>query len=439
MKKNKILILFLCLTIGVNAQTDSGNLKDDLFDIINKAQPKEVDNYQLPIEWQLSYVNTALDYFFNGDLYYARYYSQFFNYEIVEYTDTSTPNNHEYYIFKEKSEENNYWGTYVFRKTPERPNLILQAPHVKFDTNTGKQAVYSFLETGAKAVFLNGAHRCNSSAISSCDGKTSVCGTYGKYKISDMTHNINSMFQIMTEKVFNNINNSIFIQLHGFKWLSKEAKKAKQEGEEEEEEEEVFFDDPYVIMSNGTQIAPVSTDYIIEISNALLQEDNSLTFGIVHLGYLEKLRAFTNTQGRLINSASNPCNQSVLIPSGRFIHIEQAYGKLRSNQQKWQKMSNALKRVFPNVIISGSSTNNISLYPNPFQNTVTVSNFYYLNPIAKIDVYDTNNNKVLTQNNHANSYNILLDFSSIPGNRFLIKCYSASGEHLKSSWVIRNN
>ena len=248
------------------------------------------------------------------------------NYQINAFTDTSLTPNQVFYILEEKSDKSNHWGTYVFSKTPTISNLIIQAPHIKNDTNTGKQAVYCFKNNIAKAVFISGTHRCNNSDSSSCSGTTSTCNSGSEaYRVSDLAHNTQSVFQKTTENIFNTVSNSVFIQLHGF---GKQAS------------------DPYVIMSNGTQITP-STDYATQIKDALLIEDNTLTFKLAHIDTdWTRLRGFSNTQMRLVNNVSNPCSESSTTTTGRFIHIEQERTKLRDDDSGWIKMSNALKNVF---------------------------------------------------------------------------------------------
>ena len=101
-------------------------------------------------------------------------------------------------------------------------------------------------------------------------------------------------------------------------------------------------------MSNGTDQTP-ENDYASLIRDALLEEDASLTFKIAHIDTdWTRLRGFTNTQGRFINSSPDPCGTSATETSGRFIHIEQARPKLRQDASGWAKMSNALGNVFFN-------------------------------------------------------------------------------------------
>jgi hypothetical protein len=127
-------------------------------------------------------------------------------------------------------------------------------------------------------------------------------------------------------------------------------------------------------MSNGTNKTP-TIDYAVQIKNALLNEDPSLTFKLAHIDTdWTRLTAFTNTQGRYINNSSNACSTDATATSGRFIHIEQEMGKLRDNANDWRKMSNALKTVFTTTL--GLEENflntSITVHPNPTNNILEI-------------------------------------------------------------------
>ncbi len=318
--------------------TASGDIETYVGNLIDNAPGSSGDNYVEPNSSELSTWNTVLDDLLADNLTDARLSACTLNYQVTEFTDTSISPSQIFYVLEEKSPQQNYWGTYVFSKTPERDNLVLTAPHSKFDTNTGKEAVHCFKNNVARAVFLNGTHRCNNSNFSGCSGTTSVCGSSESYRVSDLAHNTNSMFQKTTENLFNNISNSVFIQLHGFE---KQAS------------------DPYVIMSNGTRVTP-SPDYATLIMNALLVEDNTLTFELAHINTSwTRLIGFTNTQGRLINNSADHCTTSATITSGRFVHIEQEETKLRDDVTGWAKMSNALGNVFDANCVADSDADGV--------------------------------------------------------------------------------
>ncbi|MFK5959597.1 MAG: fibronectin type III domain-containing protein [Lutibacter sp.] len=304
----------------------TGNIETYIGNFINGVPGDSGNNYKKPTSNQLVTWEIVINEILNQNISEAVLKSSELNYQINEFTDTTLTPNQIFYILEEKSVKENHWGVYVFSKTPSIGNLILQAPHIKNDINTGKQAFYCFKNNLAKAVFLSGTHRCNHSEFSSCSGTTTTCNSGSQpYRISDMAHNTNTVFQKTTEILYTNVANSVFIQLHGF-------------GKNDS--------DPYVIMSNGTRETP-TIDYALQIKEALMNEDSSLTFKLAHLDTdWTRLIGFTNTQGRFINGSSNPCNTSATTTTGRFIHIEQEKSKLRENQDGWLKMSNALKSVF---------------------------------------------------------------------------------------------
>lgn len=306
-------------------QTASGNLETYIGNFIDNVPGNSGNNYQEPSTSELLTWGETIDAILAEDINIAVEKSALLNYQITEFTDTTLTPNQVFYILEEQQSKSKHWGVYVFSKTPTRSNLIIQAPHIKNDINTGKQALYCFKENLAKAIFISGTHRCNNSSFSACSGTTSTCGSSESYRISDVAHSTQSAFQKTTENVFTTISNSVFIQLHGFGKLST---------------------DPYVILSNGTRETP-STDYASLLKNALMNQDNTLTFKIAHIDTdWSRLIGFTNTQGRLINGSANPCTSSATSSMGRFIHIEQERTKLRDSPSGWVKMSNALKNVF---------------------------------------------------------------------------------------------
>lgn len=317
----------LVITISSYAQVAQGDIETYMSDVISDMPGNSGSDYDEPSIEERDDWDSVIGLILNDNIADARTEADLLNYQVTEFTDTSIQPNQTFYVLEEKSPQIHYWGTYVFNPSPLRETLILQAPHSKYDTNTGKEAVHCFKNNLAKAVFINGTHRCNHNDPSPCSGQTSACNsTKQDFRISDMAHTVTSMFQKTTEHVFDNVPNSVFIQLHGF-------------GKDD--------DDPYVIMSNGTRETP-QIDYALQIKNALFDEDNSLTFKLVHIDLeWDRLKGFTNTQGRFVNGSPDACDDSAETTTGRFIHIEQEKSKLREDVTGWIKMSNALAEVFP--------------------------------------------------------------------------------------------
>ena len=83
----------------------------------------------------------------------------------------------------------------------KKRNLATSASHVLFDGKTG-HVVANLFDYGTVSVAFPGTHRCFSAEYTNCSGKTSVCGTYEAYRISDAAHVVDSYFQVFNELVF---------------------------------------------------------------------------------------------------------------------------------------------------------------------------------------------------------------------------------------------
>lgn len=378
----KLLLILLFISSFSFSQTASGDLEAYLNNYIDNIPGDSGNNYTNPNNVDLPSWEQIIENILNGNINNARGSADNFNYQIVEYTNTASSDQDVYYILEEKAQKSNYWGTFVFAKNTNRGNLILQAPHSKFDFNTGKQAIYCFVRLNNKALFLNGTHRCNNSTASSCSGTTSVCtGSSDPFKISDMAHNSESVWQKTTEVLKNTIAGSVFVQLHGF---SKQAS------------------DPYVILSNGTDLTP-SLDNIAELKNQLSVQDNSLTFKIAHIDNWTRLVGFTNTQGRLINESANPCSTSASTTDGRFIHIEQEKSKLREDSSGWEKMHQALAHTFPKILSVKEQVKVTFKTKNPFTNSIS----FTTDNMKSYTIFNVLGKQILHKNTTSNNITIL--------------------------------
>src|SRR3989339_137743 len=375
----KFLILFILFTVGSYAQTIiSGNLENYVNNYLsNIPNSSSSDEYQPAAdsnlnEWANTIENIILKNYNSADLKASS-----FDYQIVRFTDTSDTENTEYIILEKKAASTNFWGIFIFNPVAIRQKLIIQAPHPLHDSNTGKESLIIFKTSGARALFISGTHRCNSSVFTTCSGTTTVCSsTSQSYRISDQAHVVNGTFQKTTEVLLPLIENLIVIQPHGF---------AKQSS------------DPDLIMSNGTQLTPSGIDYLSLLKTNLLNLDNSLTFKIAHIDLAwTRLIATTNTQGRLINGSINPSNLNSPSTSGRFLHLEQAFAKLRDSKTNWIKFANAVTMTFPedplvDVKDDISSEYDYFLfqnYPNPFNPITTIKYSIKHSGFVSLKVFD---------------------------------------------------
>jgi hypothetical protein len=395
-----ILLNILIASFTLSAQNRQGSLDTYLNNYIDNLPGNSGNNYTKPNVNQLNTWSQTIDAILSNNISLARSIAVDFNYQIIAFTDTIHSFGQAYYILEEKSPRIYYWGTYIFSSAPCRNKLIIQSPHPRYDTNTGKQGVFCFSRLNAKALFLSGTHRCNNDTLSNCSGQTKACSSsYSAYRISDNAHNINTAFQKTTERILLNDSSAVFVQLHGF------SKKST---------------DPYIIMSNGTRFTPTH-DYVSMIKDELKKVDTSLTFKIAHINTTwTRLIAFTNTQGRFINKSADACTQAATISKGGFVHMEQEKTKLRQDSTAWYKMYIALSEVFScntnGFSESNKSENKVSIFPNPCnENYIEIK----AASITKVEIYDLNGRRVM-DNAFNSSPKIRLKINNIQSGMYLI-------------------
>lgn len=316
---------------AVNTQPTqiSGDIKTFVTSEIASMPGEGSGAYSVPKPWQRQSWGVVLNAVLNNNYTKANDSAANIDYRLIAFTDTTETQNRTYYILENTA--SNYWGTYIYNPGYSR-EIIIQSPHPKEDFNTGKEGVHAFHESEAMFFFMAGTNRCANNRPSSCDGISSVCtGQKEAFKISDLAHHDNSLFQDATNTLFHQSSSSYFLQLHGF---SKTVS------------------DPYLILSNGTYDSP-QEDLLSQLSSNLIAEDNSLTSKIGHIDSpWDRLLGFTYVQGRLINESSDPCDIRNIFTTGRFLHIEQEKTKLRADEAGWNKMANAVINTFSQVVLS---------------------------------------------------------------------------------------
>lgn len=361
-------ILALCASAALHSQTYvSGDLVARIDNHITTMPGSgDLRKYVAPSAGQFAEWSTAVSFILQGQYHEADSSASLVGYDVVVFTDNTTMPSHEYVVLEELSGNGRYWGVYVFNPQPLRPDLAIQSPHPLNDNNTGRQSIRMFKNNGAGAFFISGAHRCNNSQYSPCSGTTTTCSAGAEpYRISDQPHNADGTFQATTQVLASFFPEMVFVQVHGF---------AKQTG------------DPDLIMSYGTTVAPTGEDKLVQLANNFILEDATLTYKAAHLvdttSWVPRLFATQNTQGRFLNGVADPCSQYASTSSGRFIHVEQAYPKLRDNSTNWNKFSNALANTFQPVSGVSDETpstpvpDNFQLhanYPNPFNPSTTIA------------------------------------------------------------------
>jgi len=164
-------------------------------------------------------------------------------------------------------------GAYVVRDPARMPDTLVQAPHTFFDEGTLALACELFHRTGARALFIDTAHRY----------KAALPDAHGEHP-ADVAHNAASLFQAATEGALSASPAATVVQLHGF---------AKRPGST-------------VIVSSGEK----RSDPLVARAAASL--GRALGSGVKRYpDDAGELGATTNVQGAIVRQAG-----------GRFLHVE---------------------------------------------------------------------------------------------------------------------
>jgi len=95
---------------------------------------------------------------------------------------------------------------------------LLSGPHLRTEAKVKNQILAAVGQTGlgyVRGAVLSGTHRCNrlAEAPQEYQGTTQMCG--GRYRISDMAHNIDTIFQDMHDVIREEYPLTYSVQLHG--------------------------------------------------------------------------------------------------------------------------------------------------------------------------------------------------------------------------------
>ncbi len=201
-------------------------------------------------------------------------------------------------------------------------NLVLESNHPIFD-RTGNQTLQIFFKTNAKFALISGYHRCSSSIVSPCTGKTTACGRKNgsakSYPISDSAHAF-SLFHEMHKVFFDQLPDHVFISLHGMKGRGLSVSSN---------------------MPSGYSVEKDSASYLMakyikgKFSNASsCQRRSPLPFKRVLCGT-------SNVQGRYSNNSPEECTKYSVKDSKRYIHMEQG----SSARKKIKLMSSSILKM----------------------------------------------------------------------------------------------
>jgi hypothetical protein len=409
-----VTLPLLFTATGARAQvTQSGTLTDHIDSLI-VAMPATYGggDYLQPNSASRALWREIIDHILVGEHADAHTKALTRNYQVVLFTDTADPDSTVHVVLERTPESTSrYWGTFVFNTSPLRPHLVIQSPHPRYDLNTGYQSIRIYQHAEARAFFISGTHRCNGLTDSPCDGATSVCGGGSQpYRYSDQAHVVLATFQITTDAMLNHDPELLVVQPHGF-------------GQGE--------DDPDLIMSNGTRIAPTGTDHVVAIRDAIQAIDPGLTAKVGHVDLSwTRLLGTTNTQGRLVNSSPDPCETAATSATGQFVHVEQALTGLRDTPQNWMKLAQAIADAVPAepTAVPGatvpSTTRILGIHPNPFSLRTRVDLELSRSARIELDVFDVAGRRVLMLANGIHSagvHSLVWNAGQAPSGIYLVR------------------
>ena len=321
-----LFVLFLSVAaFGQAKAPNSERKKGSLEALVERASEnllrRDSDAFRVPTDGQLKAWRFIVESIFAGRAGDAqRMIEQLsFPYELSFFTEKS--NGREYVVLEEKQPLQAGWGLYVFDLRAKNP-LVIEIPHPVFDSNTEFQGIDAFLQTGARAFLLAGAHRRANRADTPCTQPKSA-NADANYPVSDVAHAVATPFHAVHETLVRISPATVAVQLHGMT------------------ERDVC---PSAFLSTGTAVVTTNAKRL----GACLAKSG--VEAEIYDGRAScPLNALSNVQGRFSNGeTADPCrkNATASPEPGRFIHVEQE-PSVRRDRASWQKVIDALKCAFP--------------------------------------------------------------------------------------------
>lgn len=271
--------------------------------------------YVVPANAQRTAITNSLNAFFDASYQSAVSHSTDAAYDICHMESTIGPL---VFWFPQTAGEGH--ARWVIRASDTATPLMVQAPHSFFESHTMQQAVEIFTDLNARAVIVNGGHRCANTGYSSCSGTTSVCGESEPFRESDMAHVVDSFFQVAHQRIAQAYSDVLTINLHG---MSRDG----------------------FSLSNGTSNDTNAQSPVAKLYTELIKEFPNETVTICNrfdsTTATNHLCGTTNVQGRFLNDSTKACTASASIASDRFIHLEQNLS-IRESEANRSKIIQAL-------------------------------------------------------------------------------------------------
>ena len=201
----------------------------------------------------------------------------------------------------------------VVREVPER-DLLIEAPHVPFDSYTDEEAAMLFDRVHARGLLIAGAARCATSEPAAC-GASGVACKLAQAPESDVAHAVRNAFFALHSGITDRHVDTLVLQLHA---------------------NGAAADNGDVLLSNGSRSLAGEGALVNRLAAAMrsasadIRSCNSANTP----PSAAALCGSGNVQGHALHGAANACSPQGPAANERFVHLEQNSGALRNNLQE---------------------------------------------------------------------------------------------------------
>ena len=263
----------LMSSVSTALKTITGNSPNQISNLEENMPRSESEGYVIPTKEEQANFARLVSLINANDLARAAELAGKNNYALTYYVDHSDGNATSYLLREQKPVQYG-WGLYIFR-VDSSSNIIIEAPHPKYDRRTPSVALDLYRALNARALLIAGAHR-----NANQDGS------------ADVAHAKESIFQSvhisLTKELQDGSGDLVVLQIHGFH-------STKHDGY------------PQVVFGLGKNALPREVALAEKMKDALVEQ--GISAGICLGETLQDLCAETNVQGAVTEEAA-------------FIHIE---------------------------------------------------------------------------------------------------------------------
>lgn len=200
--------------------------------------------------------------------------------------------------------------------------VIIEAPHILFDSGTLEQAVFLFERLKARVLIASGTHRCAHAQSAGCSGTTAACGG-GPFRLSDMAHTEESAFHSAHTVLADHFAQDWVLALHGMAASG-------------------------VSVSDGTELPTTAQSPAAKVATAMATKFAGVTTCNSYPGGVPvhaHMCGTTDVQARHLNKSALACTKAAQSSSQRFIHLEQS----KQVRNSMPQVAEALETVLPQI------------------------------------------------------------------------------------------